>query len=203
MVTGFSLVLYSRLHLLVQNSKLLRGLLLMIIMNALIFHPPVIIGAAYTGPNKKLFLRIAFSLEIFFALQEVGLAGLYVHSFIRLVKGAYKEAKTRNVLAKLVFAEIVVFSTDVTLYVLLYMQYYLPREAIHPFAYGIKLKIEFVVLNSLVQYSQRERISRHLEFDGSSVGPVAEIWAPDADKGTFNVCPLPVTLRSNDEIASP
>jgi hypothetical protein len=202
MVTGFSLVLYSRLHLLIRNSKLLRGLLFMVIINALLFHPPVIVGAAYTGPNKKLFLRIAFSLEIVFALQEVGLAGLYVYSFIRFAKCAYKEAETRNVLVKLVLAEMVVFSTDVILYVLLYMQYYLPREAIHSFAYAIKLKIEFVVLNSLVQYSRRERTSQHLEIDGRSIGPVTETWTPDTGKGNLSSWPVAVSLRSEDDIES-
>jgi hypothetical protein len=43
MVTGQSLVLYSRLHLVTLNRRVLRGVLFMIIIDAFLFHIPVII----------------------------------------------------------------------------------------------------------------------------------------------------------------
>ena len=43
MVTGQSVVLYSRLHILLRNRKMLRSILIMIIVNAIICHTPIIV----------------------------------------------------------------------------------------------------------------------------------------------------------------
>jgi len=43
MVTGFSVVLYSRLHLVVHNPRVLQLVLAMIITDAFLFHVPTIV----------------------------------------------------------------------------------------------------------------------------------------------------------------
>lgn len=43
MVSGQAFVLYSRLHLVVQNEMLLRGVLVAIIIDGLAFHTPILI----------------------------------------------------------------------------------------------------------------------------------------------------------------
>jgi hypothetical protein len=44
MVTGFSCVLYSRLHLVNPGRRILRATLACIIVNAILFHGPVVVS---------------------------------------------------------------------------------------------------------------------------------------------------------------
>lgn len=67
-------------------------------------------------------------------------------------------------------AELLVLATDITLNVLLIVQNYLARQMVQAFTEVLKLKIEFIVLNSLVEYSQSKAhrestIERHGEVD--------------------------------------
>lgn len=57
MVSGQAFVLYSRLHLVVQNKMLLRGVLVAIIMDGLAFHIPTLIfipGANSSSPSTQV-----------------------------------------------------------------------------------------------------------------------------------------------------
>lgn len=49
MVTGQAFVLYSRLHLVVASQRVLRGVLYMIIINAILFHTPIIVIGFLVG----------------------------------------------------------------------------------------------------------------------------------------------------------
>lgn len=56
MVTGQSVVLYSRLHLVLLNRKVLRCVLWMIIINAIIFHIPTTVihfGSIYSSKSQE------------------------------------------------------------------------------------------------------------------------------------------------------
>jgi hypothetical protein len=165
MVTGFALVLYSRLHIICQDRIILRGCLAVILTDALLFHAPVIIGSTYNGVYKELILRVGFYLDVSFALQEIGLAGLYVYFFAKFVKGSEQERDTKSVYKKLVIAESIVFCSEVILLGLLWSPLYLPREVFPSFFYAFKLKIEFDLLNLLVQYSQARHRLVNAEID--------------------------------------
>lgn len=77
-------------------------------------------------------------------------------------------------LYQLFFAEFVVFSTDIILNVLLYTELYLARALIQSFVVVLKLKIEFIILNSLRTYS-KSKITQQgaLEWHGhdAEAGP--------------------------------
>merc|ERR1711977_706240 len=58
-VTGQSLVLYSRLHLIVRDSRTLRWVLTMIIFDAIVFHIPTMIMAfGVDSPHSERFLPV-------------------------------------------------------------------------------------------------------------------------------------------------
>ena len=154
MVTGFALVLYSRLHILINDRRVLRACLGIIVINALICHPPVIVASVYTGIHKKTLLRAGFCLDVLFVLQENVFALLYIFSFVKFVGGWHVDKEAKAVLRNLILAEVIVFCTDITPLSLLYAQAYVPREAIHPFCYAVKLTIEFWILNDLVRFSR-------------------------------------------------
>ncbi|KAF2421087.1 hypothetical protein EJ08DRAFT_522801 [Tothia fuscella] len=158
MTTGFQFVLYSRLHLVNPGPKVLRTVLICIIVNAMLFHGIIIIlaGVATVHPEailERVFEAFSFT-EIVFTVQEMVITTLYVYYFIQQTVETQGEPDTKRTLKLLIAAEVVVFVTDVILNLLLYKWRFLPRNMIQPFCTALKLKIEFVVLNSLVDYSK-------------------------------------------------
>lgn len=53
MVTGFSMTLYSRLHLIVFKNRILRALLAMVVVNGCIVHIPSVV-TGYLDPTPQL-----------------------------------------------------------------------------------------------------------------------------------------------------
>jgi len=175
MVTGFSFVLYSRLHLLNPGKRTLRVILICIIVNAILFHTPVVIstivGNVHFSETVSHIFDIASFTEIAFSVQETTLAGLYIYFFFQFAKDSRAEPATKATLRLLLGAECVVLSVDIVLNVLLYKKLYLPRSMIQAFSSILKLKIEFIVLNSLVKYAHSK--SRHAVLQSWSSGAEA------------------------------
>ncbi|TID22856.1 Drug resistance protein [Venturia nashicola] len=168
MVTGFSFVLYSRLHFLNPRPLILRIVLAFIVIDALLFQVPVIVttilnNADYNAITWKVY-RITSFMEIAFTIQETIITTLYVYLFLLYTKDRRQEPETKKVMWQLFFAESVVFSTDIIMNVLLYTEYYLPRQIIQSFVSVLKLRIEFAVLNSLINYSQ-SKSSKQMELN--------------------------------------
>lgn len=158
MVTGFALVLYSRLHLLKPSKLLLRIAMICIIADAILFHGSiVVITTMFNVSPSPLLVRIyrcvAYT-ELAFSVQEAVIAALYIYLFAEFTKDSIREASTRKALLLLVLAECVVLSTDIVLCVLLYLKYYLPRQMLQTWCSILKLQIEFLILNWLQKFSQ-------------------------------------------------
>lgn len=91
MVTGQSLVLYSRLHFVMHRPKLLRYVLAMIVANAIWLGIPVIVlvcGSISTKPDAfepvyAVFEKVQLSV---FTVQELVLSGLYIIETTRILK---------------------------------------------------------------------------------------------------------------------
>jgi hypothetical protein len=171
MVTGFSLVLYSRLHLLKPKETILRVILACIIVDAILVHGPTIISTIVV--NVRLTKTATHVYEIFsfteiaFSVQETVLASLYIYLFLQYTADSREERETNTTLRMLVAAELVVLSTDAVLNALLYTKYYLSRVMIQAFMSAVKLKVEFFVLNSLVEYA---RYKSHRQLTSMSAG---------------------------------
>jgi hypothetical protein len=159
MVTGFSLVLHSRLHLIVHNPKLIRLLMVIIVVDAMLVQFPIFIFSFIGAPQYVIFLKVAYFLshfEVIFSVQEVLLSSLYIFFFIRFVKqgGSQGSKNLRRTFHLLITAEVIIIVCDITVNILLYLNLYIPRKIILPFIYAIKLQIEFLVLNRLVSSAQ-------------------------------------------------
>jgi hypothetical protein len=161
MVTGQSVVLYSRLHIVVQNTQRLRWVLYMIIFNAIVFHTPVIILAYGTNShNPSPFLKIYLiydkvQIAVFF-IQESIISILYIYETIVLLRpgGEFKTGRLRQLLVHLFIVNFVVLLLEITLLGVQYSGYYEIQTTLKPAVYSVKLKIEFSVLNRLVAFSQ-------------------------------------------------
>lgn len=85
MVTGHSVVLYSRLNLVVQEKHVLKRVLIMIIVDAILFHTPTTVLTFGTNSDQTARFAEAYSIMekiqmTFFSLQEMIIAGLYVRA---------------------------------------------------------------------------------------------------------------------------
>ncbi|GKZ25735.1 hypothetical protein AbraIFM66951_005781 [Aspergillus brasiliensis] len=186
MVTGQSMVLYSRLHLIVQNHLTLRLTLCMIIVNAIILHIPA--GVLCYLVNSPVFPRFVVPFAVYeklhvsvFFFQELVISGLYLYETCKLLRSELvlrdmHKGACRRLLLHLIYMSAIVMLLDIGILLLEYMGRYTSQTAIKGFVYSVKLKLEFSVLNRLVEFVQR---SNHLSPDlilGSELTDSRDSW---------------------------
>lgn len=159
--TGFAVVLYSRLHLLVDSSRTLKLVLGMIIADAIIFHTPMIVflmglstsshenWAQYVNPFE-------YTQVVGFSIQETIISGIYIRKTAKYLKTGYS-TQLRKVMTLLITVQVLVVLMDITLIVIDCIGMFTLKAILHPFAYAIKLKIEFAVLNLLLNMVKHDR----------------------------------------------
>jgi hypothetical protein len=165
MITGQSVVLYSRLHIVMHNEKRLRAVLIMIITNAIWLHLPVIVliyGANTNNPKPfekpyEIFEKIQLTV---FVVQELIISGLYVYETTNLLKleRTIGNNNTRSVLHHLICVNILVMLLDFSILGLEFANMYEIQTAWKPLVYSVKLKLEFSILNQLVELTRNARI---------------------------------------------
>jgi hypothetical protein len=153
-VTGFSIVLWSRLHLVVSDKRILRGVLIMILLNGVLMHTPIIVfefgliskhHASYMRP-MEIMERLQ---QTVFTLQESIISILYIFHTYRFLNSGYA-LHTRKVVGLLVLVQVGVVAFDAGLTAFDYKNMFTLKCTIHPFVYALKLKLEFIVLNQLL-----------------------------------------------------
>ncbi|KAK0649209.1 hypothetical protein B0T16DRAFT_507800 [Cercophora newfieldiana] len=163
MVTGQSLVLYSRLHLIVHKPSLLRGVLAMIIINALICHiPPTILAygkdaglTSFQGPYA-IYEKIQVTL---FFLQEVVISTIYMVEARRLMRSLAAiddgRGRARKLLVHLIVVNVLIVLLDTNILAMEYAGLHNVQTSVKTFVYSAKLKLEFSILNRLVELTTR------------------------------------------------
>ena len=154
MVTGQAVVLYSRLHLVVRERVILRGVLAMIIVDAFCFHIPTTVLTYGENTTKDLRFVHAFNTMeriqmTAFCIQEFVISGIYVYSTIRLLRPIY-HGRTRSVMLQLIWINLIIIGLDVLLLTMEYKGNYEIEATLKAMVYSIKLKLEFAVLNQLM-----------------------------------------------------
>ncbi|KAH6622608.1 hypothetical protein F5144DRAFT_614575 [Chaetomium tenue] len=200
MVTGQSVVLYSRLHLVLRNERRLRMVLIMIITNAIICHIPITVmvyGANSSNPDPfiapySIYERVQVTL---FFIQEAIISALYIHETVELMRtrssggmldgggggGSGRGGRgggARWLMTHLIAVNIIVVLLDATILALEYASLYDLQTSCKALAYSIKLKLEFSVLNRLVEITRGGGTSGHdssydrtpVELSGVRVG---------------------------------
>lgn len=181
MVTGQSLVLYSRLHLLLWNTLYLRLVLAMIIINAIVLHIPIIIlmyGANSSPENSWVNPYIVYEkvqVTVFF-LQELIISGLYIKacfSFFDTEDSMYGNA-VHKMRRHLLLVNVLVILLDIPILCLEYTDIYDLQTAYKAFVYSVKLKMEFQILNQLVEMTRSRDDVDPLQNENAS-----SIWMQD------------------------
>ncbi len=160
MVTGFSLVLYSRLHLVIRDRRILRIVLGVVAFDGVAFWLPLAVAQFGVISDKpQTFISLVLPAERLYVLgyflQEVVLGCLYIWTAKGTVLHSYV-ARKHKATAILAGAQVFVILLDIPTLVLAW-----PSPSMgaglqilgttHPAIYAIKLKIELIVLNQLVE----------------------------------------------------
>ncbi|KAK7720498.1 hypothetical protein SLS63_009840 [Diaporthe eres] len=168
MVTGQSLVLYSRLHLLWVDSRIMTFLLTMIIFNGLTMHGGafainVLARALQTESLVKAYEIMERTEVTVFFVQEITLSMLYLWRCRHFLKQygrrmeSEETAAMKSTLRSLILANLVVLLLDLSILVLEYMGYNYVQIKVKDFIYSFKLKVEIGALNSLRDFVRQFR----------------------------------------------
>ncbi|QDS74520.1 hypothetical protein FKW77_007373 [Venturia effusa] len=172
MVPGQSLVLYSRLHLVTQNERLLRFILHAIIFNAVVLCiPTMVLTYGSNTPAKQKYLHPYAGFEkaqmTMFTVQELFISGVYLYE-IRKILQLLKEGSTRKLMGQLALINIIIMAMDVGLVTVEFFDFYQLQTTLKGMIYSIKLKLEFGVLSKLVKIVTDSDGRHHVTQSGPS-----------------------------------
>ncbi|KAF1929895.1 uncharacterized protein M421DRAFT_60455 [Didymella exigua CBS 183.55] len=180
MVSGQSVVLWSRLHLLTNSRKVLRWTLYMIIINGGLLHSTTTVLTFASNSNnlsETVLQRYVNGYSIMekiqmtgFFVQECILSIIYIRETIRLLRlsesvkddigsfddgtGQLRKASVRKTMYQILTINVIIIVMDVALLATEFANLYLIETTLKGVVYSIKLKLEFAVLSKLVQIVQ-------------------------------------------------
>lgn len=158
MVTGQSLVLWSRLNLVLDNRRVLKALLYLIIVDGAVLHTACTALEFATNALPSNGVAIAFDVMervqlVGFCLQELLLSGLYIYKAVPLLK-MDADRRSRGVLVQLIVINAVIMALDVSVVIVQYLGLFTLQVTSKALVYSIKLKLEYVILGRLVDVSR-------------------------------------------------
>jgi hypothetical protein len=176
---GFSFVLWSRLHLVINNTKFLKVTLVIIIANAIIWNALAIGIALGLVPKYKFSYPLAAEVittmeTVIYIVQEVFLTCLYMYRTARFLKSGFS-THTRKIISLLLLIQILVIVCDTTLFVLSFFKVFIISATLFPLTSSIKLHLEIAVLNQLrklVQHGSPSELVLPVQEVGTR-GPIA------------------------------
>ncbi|RJE24481.1 hypothetical protein PHISCL_03173 [Aspergillus sclerotialis] len=154
MVPGQSVVLYSRLHLVLHNDLVLRCFRYFIIIGTALQLIPVTVlyfCAVYLqGPWNRAYTINQRQQVTWFCAQECVISVVFIIQTAKLIKKSPLLNKRRDIiLYQLVAVNLVVIMMDAALLLLEYLGLSFLQVTLKPTIYSIKLKLEFFVLGRL------------------------------------------------------
>lgn len=156
MVTGQSVVLYSRLHLIVRDGNKIRWVLWLIVVDFFLFHiPPTILNFGANSRNPHPFLTpfaVYEKIQITaFSIQEFIISALYIWEARKMLRSVarVKRKEARSVLYHLICVNVLIIVMDITLLGTEYANQYSIETTYKSTLYSVKLKLEFAILNRL------------------------------------------------------
>ncbi|KAJ3200908.1 hypothetical protein HDU67_001728 [Dinochytrium kinnereticum] len=153
-VTGFSVIMYSRLSVVSVPKHVIRYVLYMIIFNFVFSHLPTTFLTFMANITKAPTWKRAYAIEekiqmTLFWIQESILSSIYLF-YTRRLSGSVKKAKNKTIIAHTVYLNIFVLFLDLVALVFEYLDLYDYQIMFKAFLYGIKIKSEFAILNILM-----------------------------------------------------
>ncbi|KAK4953909.1 hypothetical protein LTR10_008513 [Elasticomyces elasticus] len=195
MVTGQSLVLYSRLGVVLGPGyeKLLRTLKWVIIVDAVVNHGGTIIltfGSYYLSPSPEWIEAYNIQHKIqrtCFTIQECVLSGLYIWRALHILRtSAAVRGRRQTILLmwQLIAINLVILGLDIFVLVEEFAALHAVKQAVKAMTYAIKLKLEFAVLGRLVEVTNGGRANAEPVIVDTKPNGLAELKNPISAKRT-------------------
>ena len=165
MITGQSLVLWSRLHLIVsgeRGDRILRWTKWMIICNAIALHIPttVLTFGSNGDTNTDVFVRGYNVMEkiqmVGFFVQEIILSSIYIYETVKILRTSL-QPNTKRTMYQLIIINVVIIVMDLGLLGIECASLYILETLVKGVIYSIKLKLEFAILGKLVHFAVGQR----------------------------------------------
>ncbi|KAF2850003.1 hypothetical protein T440DRAFT_112507 [Plenodomus tracheiphilus IPT5] len=161
MITGQSIVLWSRLHL-ISPGRRDRWLLCMIICTCIIVQggATVLFTTAGTPGSAKIFLDVYQKWEPFqctwFAFQECLISSIYIYRTFMLMRSSaiFRSKDTKRVFNHLMIVNAFIIAFDITIVTFQFVDLFYLQTSWKTFVYAVKLKLEFDILQQLVDFTQ-------------------------------------------------
>jgi hypothetical protein len=158
MVPGQSMVLYSRLHLISPNLRLLRFIIWTIIVSAVcLCLPTIVLNLRLNAKHPERYMRGYMVMEkiqmTLFTLQEVTISCIYLWETRKLMR-VILEGKARKWMWQLVAMSVLLLILDMALLITEYLNLYMIQTTFKSLVYSFKLKVEFAVLSQIVRVIQ-------------------------------------------------
>ncbi|KAJ5387222.1 hypothetical protein N7509_009763 [Penicillium cosmopolitanum] len=157
MVPNQSVVLYSRLHLVSQNTAVLGFVrALIIICLVVVVAPTIVLNAGWSYmPESPAWVQGYAAYEriqiTWFTAQECFISGVYIWETVRMFRLIPSDDKRRRkILYELQAVNAITIVMDLALIVLQYLNYYFLQVILKATVYSVKLKLEFAVLSLLI-----------------------------------------------------
>ncbi|OAL50897.1 hypothetical protein IQ07DRAFT_630877 [Pyrenochaeta sp. DS3sAY3a] len=216
MVSGFALVLWSRLGLIFGNERVKRYLLFMIVFNGVVWHTILSVFAMIMwhqrgpSPPTPLYRRVRDVNQVceyiqicFFNSQEIIISSIYIYAaYVYLrdfshLNSPRTRAKVRGALFLLLTIQAIVVFLDAAIITIDLLGLSQLKGMINSFIYCVKLELEFLVLNQLIEISR-------LGVPGLPSSSPAS-WRPDAEAAAVATGPIAarvtaVRIEDRDEL---
>ncbi|KAI4619674.1 hypothetical protein J4E83_005529 [Alternaria metachromatica] len=211
MCPGQSLVLYSRLHLVVADARKIRWVLYMIIFTTIALGVPLFTFAM--GANSKDSLKFLPGFEIYdkvqivaISVQEMAISVIYIFRTVKMLRGdcGRRRGSLRKLFIHLIIVNVAVLAFDITLIAVQFSGHYEIQTTYKTAIYSIKLKIEFSVLNRLVNLLQH----KNLFGDGATRCHDVERWTDNkrtyssSNRGGFTKMEESGSMANSDKHSS-
>lgn len=157
LVPNQSVVLYSRLHLVSQNTLVLAFVRWLVVFAYITIVIPTIVlnvGSSFVPQSVQWVKGFSVMERIqvtWFTAQEVLISTIYIWDTIWLIRlSPEADVRRHKILYELLAVNIAAIIMDLSLVVLQYRGFYFTQIELKPMVYSIKLKLEFAVLGMLV-----------------------------------------------------
>ncbi|KAF4986518.1 hypothetical protein FDECE_15912 [Fusarium decemcellulare] len=160
LITGQSVVLYSRLHLVLNSVNIQRAVFWMIVGNGVVWHTTMTILLFTTGSDSSkdgshstpLYKTMEKIQMTFFCAQEFIISGLYIWRTVDILQTSF--GSKRKFMYHLFIVNVFIVAMDIALLVIMYKNHFTLEQGVKVVVYSIKLKLEFAVLGKLVEFVQ-------------------------------------------------
>lgn len=161
MVTGHSIVLYSRLYIILSNKIVLHLVLAMIIVCSVLFNiSDAVVGITMAArfPTGHIswyhgWTVIEKAHVTGFAVVEIIISAIYLYQCTKLLRFV-SERSRRQTIYNIAGVSLAVVLMDFLLISLIYLEWWIIQTTLRPMFYSIKLKLELAVLRKLISASQ-------------------------------------------------